>query len=136
MSDQNSNYATAVKEGGKGPAFGPPFIWTYGGLLTSNQQADKIGQANATAMKTMLDDYQDLDVPAKCDKNKFCRVSKMYDQQQRRLTICFPLGVADKQRETVVASLVQLGWQRKQGRAPPTHLERELQAWLDVLLET
>ena len=137
MSEQNTNYGAAVKESGKGHDHGPPFIWTYGGLLTSLcQQGEKIGQANAVAMRAILNEYQDLSVQEKCDRIKFCRVSKMFDQQQKRITLCFPMGVADKQRGPVLASLVQLGWQRKQGRAPPTHLERELQAWLDVLLES
>ena len=40
-----------------------------------------------------------------------------------------------EERKAVVMSLDQLGWQRKHGKAPPSHMERELQAFLDELLK-
>ena len=62
------------------------------------------------------------------------RLSKVYDKEKRRLTMSFAPTLAE-QRKAVKGALDQLNWECKQGRAPPSHMERELQAFLEELVK-
>ena len=61
------------------------------------------------------------------------RVSKVYDKDKRRLTITLaPHLLAE--RKLISGCLDQLGWPKKEGKAPASHMERELQSFLEELM--
>ena len=68
----------------------------------------------------------------KCDHARFCTVDRTYQSEQARITLSVDRSGV---RDPVVSALQQLGAARKYGRAPPTQLSRELQQWLDTLLD-
>ena len=61
-------------------------------------------------------------------------LSKVFDKEKRRLTLCLSPTLPE-QRKAVNGCLEQLGWDCKKGRAPPSHMERELQGFLEELLK-
>ena len=73
-----------------------------------------------------------MSMDAKCDHARFCRVDRTYQSEQARITLSVDRSGV---RDSVVSALQQLGAARKYGRAPPTLLARELQQWLDTLLD-
>ena len=72
------------------------------------------------------------EVLAKADVVRFCLLDKCYNQAQRRVTIV----VKDEGVRTAVGkAMEQLGFQRKSGRAPASHMERDVQMRLEELLK-
>jgi len=105
MSEQTSNYDRIVKEAGAGHYKGPPHIWAFAGLVVSMSKSDMV---------------------------KMCRADKMFKEGLSRVSLSIP---NDSIRMLGVNSMVQLGAERKQGRAPRSNQEWELQAWLEALLD-
>ena len=60
------------------------------------------------------------------------RLDRTFQSEQARITLSVDRSGV---RDAVVSALQQLGAARKYGRAPPTQLARELQQWLDTLLD-
>ena len=62
------------------------------------------------------------------------RVSKVYDKEKRRITMMLAPHMRDA---TVLISncLEQIGWTKKAGKAPPSRMEGELQAFLEELVK-
>ena len=137
MSEQTLAYATRTKADGKGHGLGPPHIWAYSGLLISlGKRRYSVGARNAETLGKLEAEYKDLNVDQRCEVIRYCRLSKTHPQTgatpMKRLTLCFPPH-AREAREAILASLVQAGWEKKQGRAPRIFMERELQEWLETL---
>ena len=61
-----------------------------------------------------------------------CRVDKMYDVKKVRITVVVR---KEAMRQVLIQACVQVGMERKQGRAPASFMERELQAFLEGMLE-
>ena len=68
-----------------------------------------------------------------CDEVRFCRLDKTYKADIKRITLNI---VSPEKRFLVLEALSQTESERKCGRAPPTAVERELQAFLEGLLVT
>ena len=133
MTSQNQLYAKATKEA-KGHGLGPPHVWTFGGLLGGLiEKGDAVGGQNLAVLKRYYGEYDGLSTEEKCDMVRFCRLTKVFNKTQKRITICIRERHSDL-RVAMLAALTQTDWSRKHGRAPPSHMERELQAWLEVLL--
>eukprot|EP00959_Pyramimonas_sp_CCMP1952_P170808 3569256-Pyramimonas_sp.AAC.1 len=60
---------------------------------------------------------------------RLTKVDRCFDQDKRRITLCL-----QEYRKEVIGALQQLGAELKSGRAPASHMERELQEWLEVFL--
>ena len=73
-----------------------------------------------------------MSMDTKCDHARFCRVDRTYQPEQVRITLAVDRSGV---RDPVVSALQQLGAARKYSRAPSTQLSRELQQWLDTLLD-
>ena len=61
------------------------------------------------------------------------KVSKVYDRDKRRITIALAPQLLEE-KTLLCGCLDQMGWQKKVGKAPPSHMERELQAFLEELM--
>ena len=103
-------------------------------LVALSAHGESIGTATAQVIKEHITEYDDADLVEKGEMIRFCRLSKLYDQSKRRFTMCWGPG-QEAVRRAVLKAMVEKGWERKQGRAPPSFMERELQAWLEVLLK-
>ena len=129
--EQTRRYKEGVQAAGKGHTLGPPQIWAWRGLIAGLQkQGAAVGAANAATLTGYLKQLDGVDT--KCDHARFCRVDRTYQSEQARITLAVDRSGV---RDPVVSALQQLGAARKYGRAPPTQLSRELQQWLDTLLD-
>ena len=133
MREQTRLYNESVQTAGKGHTLGPPQIWAWGGLIAGLQkQVTAVGAANAVTLTGYLTQLDGMSMHAKCDHARFCRVDRTYQSEQARITLSVGRSGV---RDSVVSALQQLGAARKCGRAPPTQLARDLQQWLDTLLD-
>ena len=87
------------------------------------------GDGSGSGQRGQLDG---MSMDAKCDHARFCRVDRTYHTEQARFTLSVDRSGV---RDSVVSALQQLGAARKYGRALPTQLARDLQQWLDTLLD-
>ena len=133
MREQTRLYNESVQTAGKGHPLGPPQIWAWGGLIAGLQKkGTAVGAANPVTLTSYLRQLDGMSMDAKCDHARFCRVDRTYQSEQARITLSVDRSGV---RDSVVSALQQLGAARKYGRAPPTQLARELQQWLDTLLD-
>ena len=133
MREQTRLYNESVQTAGKGHTLGPPQIWAWGGLIAGLQkQGSAVGAANAVTLTGYLRQLDGMSMDAKCDHARFCRVDRTYQSEQARITLSVDRSGV---RDAVVRALQQQGAARKYGRALPTQLSRELQQWLDTLLD-
>ena len=133
MREQTRLYNESVQTAGRGHTLRPPQIWAWGGLIAGLQkQGAAVGAANAVTLTGYLRQLDGMSMDAKCDHARFCRVDRTYQSEQARITLSVDRpGV----RDAAASAPQQLGAARKYGRAPPTQLARELQQWLDTLLD-
>ena len=133
MREQTRLYKESVQTAGKGRTLRQPQIWAWGGLIAGLQkQWTAVGAANAVTLTGYLRQLDGRSMDAKCDHARFCRVDRTYQFEQARITLSVDRSGV---RDSFVSALQQLGAARKYGRAPPAQLARELQQWLDTLLD-
>ena len=113
-------------------AAGPPHIYALGGLLKAichrgDKELDPVIFANMT---NLMNRYEAMTVTKRAEMCKVCRTDKMWRADSRRLSLCIADGEA---LQELVAALVAIGATRKQGRAPATYMERELQEYVEAL---
>ena len=122
-------------KGKKDHGLGPPHIYACLGFiegLMKNHKAD-IGKQNCQVMEAWGKDLEAKTWEEVADLVRMFKLSKVYDKDKRRLTICLAPQLVEV-RTAVAGCLVQLGWVRKFGKAPPSHMERELQEFLEALV--
>ena len=74
-------------------------------------------------------EYAALDQEVKCQTMLYCRLGKMYEERSKRITLALdPTDLRNRLKAAVARGLVRTDWARKYGKAPATHMERELQA--------
>lgn len=123
------------KKAVKGHSLGPPHIWVFGALLAVVvKRCEAVAAANLEVLKEFLQTYESADVETKADPVRFCRVSKFYNHWQKRIILCLARECGQF-RKALMGALVEAKFVRRQGRAPATLMERELQEWLERLLK-
>ena len=133
MREQTRLYNEGVQAAGKGHTLGPPQIWAWRGVIAGLQkQGAAVGAANAATLTGYWKQLDGMNMDTKCDHARFCRVDRTCQSEEARITLSVDRSGV---RDPVVSALQQLGAARKYGRAPPTQLSRELQQWLDTLLD-
>ena len=133
MSEQTGSYAKLVQEEGRGHKRGPPYIWAWAGLISSlDKRGQVVGAMTAKKLKEYMTELEGMDIEQRCEAVKFCRLDKMYNQELRRITFCCSNGEA---RAAVLKAFDEVGAERKQGKAPASYMERELQEWVEALIE-
>ena len=126
-------YSEKVKTRGHG--LGPPHLYTFGGILAGLATMVKDTESMDPIQK-VIDSYIEKEATSKGETIKFCRISKVYDSSKYRLTMAFsPTAEAMAARQAVMSALHNMkDFEHKQGRPPPSFMERELADWLQALL--
>ncbi len=70
-------------------------------------------------------------VEDKMEMIRMCRLDKTYDKDKKRITFVLR---DERWRQTAIACCVQAGMERKQGKAPASFMERELQEYVVQLV--
>ena len=132
---QNTTYSEQTKVKGRGHGLGPPHHWTFGGFISGLAESPSLLLPTKTKLQEALKNYGDMNEEAKNEVVRFFRISKMHDSSKKRLT--YSLGPAGLElREHLNSALDQLSWEKRCGKAPTSHMERELQKWLEALIGT
>ena len=101
-----------------------------GGLLDSLiDRGLETGSKNLKELKMFKEKYEQMTVSQRCDLVKVCRAEKMWRSDAKKLM----LAIRDPIIQVLLGALEQVGGERKQGRAPASYMERELQAYLEAL---
>ena len=132
---QNLKYSDKVKVRGHG--LGPPHLYTFGGVLAGLQELKKDSD-HTEPLKTVIEAFVKKSAVEKGEVAKLCRASKVYDSSKYRVTMSFGTSPeAVQARQVVMAAMHSLGeeYEFKQGRPPPSFMERELGEWLQQMLE-
>ena len=130
---QNMKYSEKVNTRGHG--LGPPHLYTFGGVLAGLASMVKDTE-NMVPVQQVIENYIEKEATAKGETIKFCRINKVYDSSKFRLTMAFsPTAEAMTARQIIMTALhKQQEFEHKQGRPPPSFMERELADWLQALL--
>ena len=125
---------------------GPPYVWIFGGWLADLyrqlQELENPTPQQATLLKDTqqaADQYGALDVIGKAEVLKFFRLTATYRKRNQpegiRVTLCCAPHPEGQALRRLILRLLkeQAGFEMKIGRAPPGHLEREIQEWLEIM---
>ena len=135
ISCQTQAYQAKVK-GQKNHGLGPPHVYAFQGFiagLVKHHEAG-IGQKNLGEIQMLKAKLEDMKWEEVLEEVLVFRVSKVYDKEKRRITLMLAAHLRDTTK-LVGACLEQIGWEKKEGKAPPSHMERELQAFLEEMLK-
>ena len=132
--------------GKPGHTKGPPYIWIFGGWLADLlRQLEELEAPNANQIallndtKLAAEQYGALGVEGKAEVLKFFRLTSTYKKRNQpegiRVTVCCaPHPEGQALRRLIIRLLKEMaGFEMKIGRAPPGHMEREIQEWLEIL---
>ena len=100
--------------------------------MMKNHKQD-VGKQNCQVMETWGKELEEQTWQEVADQVRMFKLPKVFDKEKRRLTICLAPQLVE-QRKAVAECLEQLGWVRKFGKAPPSHIERDLEEFLEALL--
>jgi hypothetical protein len=141
---QGTEY-NALTFGKSGHPHGPPFIWIFGGWLgdlhRQLQEEETAPKELKDDTKTAADTFGTLSVEGKAELVKFFRITSTFKKRGSpelvRVTMSFaPSSDGQKLRTLCIRLLKEIaGYEMKIGRAPPGHLEREIQEWLELMKE-
>ncbi|CAK0849801.1 unnamed protein product [Prorocentrum cordatum] len=138
MQEQTSMYSDAVKNQ-KNHTLGPPHIWAMGGMLKTFKNVNPNGTDQPITMTRELhaeivkahDEYAEYPVEKKCDLVLICKVEKVFQRGKKQITLCLR---NPQFREMILSACKGIDqMELKQGRAPSSHLERELQTLLETM---
>ena len=133
ISRQTKACGDGVRAAGRSHQLGPPHIWAWGGLVSALcRRGVEVGGRNLEVLKAHLEELGTMSVQEKCETVRFCKLTKVFDANLRRITMAIPKAGL---RTAVLGGLEQAGAERKLGRAPAGAMERELQAWIDGLAD-
>ena len=91
--------------------------------LCAMDEATLGGKEAKDELESLRTRYELLSVPEACEIARHAKVDRVFEQTEKKLT----LGLSDPDYEVaVVKALARVG-SRKFGKAPTSHLERELQ---------
>lgn len=131
---QSTAYAEQVR-GNKGHGMGPPYPYVFTRILSIivKKAAEKVGERTLLKLKEWEARVEPLPWQEVCEEVLMCKISKTFEKDRRRLTMAIAPNLVEE-RKALARALEELGWERKYGRAPPSHTERELQDFLTNLV--
>jgi hypothetical protein len=130
MLEQGRRFSKAVQEEGRSHEQGPPHIFVWSGLLAGLvSMGDKLGMANAKSLAGLQRDFEKMAKDEQLDMVKVCRCDRTYNSGHHKVLL-FLHPSNWEIAKLILASMVQLGGVRKQGRPPKGNMERELEDWL------
>ena len=133
VSCQTQAYQAKVK-GNKKHDLGPPHVYAYQGFLDGlvKHHQNELGGKNQKEVLELKKKTEEKKWEEVADEVGIFRISKTFDKDKRRLTLAMAPHLREE-RLLICSCLNQLSWDKKEGRAPPSHMERELQAFLEEL---
>ncbi len=129
MASQTSEYSKLDKAAKE--ASGSPHLLAFCGLLTAIiAKGPSVGQANYEAVVTYNEQVKHF-TPLQLNEHvRLCKQARCYKSETKKLYL--ELGRCPA-REQILVAIIQMGFVKKGGRAPPSHLERDLIEWLQQL---
>ena len=132
MGEQGQAYQREVKKAGRGHQMGPPHPWMWGGLIAAlHAKGEAVGSRNAATLKEHNEALEGMTMVEKLEIIRICRLDKTYQDGFKRVSITIygnePLRLA------ILGAFEQSGATRKQGKAPASFMERDIQMWLEAL---
>ncbi len=110
---------------------GPPHLAAFMGLMEgSNSRGTAVVQANYTASDAHQEKITVMEWEELAEEVGMCKLVKTFKEGQKKLI--FEVSRTPTRKELILA-LRQLDHGHKQGRPPPTFMERELADWLSCL---
>ena len=138
MQEQTSMYSEAVKNQ-KNHNLGPPHVWAMGGMLrsfkdvapNSMDQPINLTQGLHQEIVKAHDEYAEYTLEKKCDLVLVCKVEKVFQKGKKKITLCLRNQAFREMIMQACKGIDQM--ELKQGRAPSTFLEREIQTVLEAM---
>ena len=129
MANQTKEYSRRSKE--EKETMGSPHLLAFVGMLTAIiDKGPSVGQANHEAVKSYMEQVKHMQ-PAELNEHvRLCKQAKCYNMHDKKIFLELSRCPV---RGQIIAGLVQMGFTKKGGRAPPSHLERDLVDWLQHL---
>jgi hypothetical protein len=129
MSTQTSEYSKLSKA--EKESHGSPHLLAFVGLLEAIiAKGPVVGQANFEAISAYNEQVKGYTPTQLNDHVRLCKQAKGYKAENKKLYL--EMGRCPVRSE-ILAAAIQAGFQLKGGRAPPSHLERDLVEWLQQL---
>ena len=129
MAVQGRRYAKAVENPGHG--LSSPHLYVFGALLKAIAEL-KLDPKD----QTLYDQYESYSIEQRALTIRLCKQAKTYDAETRKLALAFGSGSAAQEfKERVLQVMIdRANWSYKVGRAPPTHMEREMSKFLESMV--
>ena len=110
----------------------PPHLFVFTALVQSLiARGESVGQKNLSDLQQQEQAFEALDETDKLEVIRVCRVDRTYHSTTKRLTLQVERSPC---RGPLIQCLKQTSAIHKQGRAPASGLERDLQQWLQAFL--
>ena len=90
-----------------------------------------MGAQNARKIEEVAQGMDTMEDSEKCELAMFCRLDRTCNTGLKRITMAVRNAEV---RGCINQAMEQVGWIRKFGRAPPSHMEREMQQWVEALI--
>jgi len=128
MAEQGRVYNETVQDEAKKDALMPPHVYVFGGVL---QTFISCGQS--IGAKNVARTFADLPPEDKAEMVRVCRLDRTFRSDRKKILLHVERTPA---RVSLLGALRQTGAEHRQGRAPRSNLERELQEWLEAFSRT
>ena len=134
ISCQTQAYQARVK-GQKKHGLGHPHVYAFQGFLDGlvKHHQGELGAKNHKEVQELKKKAEDKKWEEVAEEVGIFRISKTFDKDKRRLTLAMAPHLREE-RLLICSCLNQLSWDKKEGKAPPSHMERELQSFLEELV--
>ena len=110
---------------------GPPHILAFLALVKPIvEKGVAVGQANFEKLQAHDTSLAEKTTTEVNQEVRLCKQTKCYDGSKKKLYLRMQECPV---RQEIASSLTQVGFERKVGRAPPGHMERDLAEWLEQL---
>jgi hypothetical protein len=113
-------------------------MYIFAGLISALTKINpvEVGEDNHASLVKCLKHFDSIDQHSKCELIQLCRLNNTHVKEVKRITMCFaPNPGAQELRTLVLNAMTKTKWEVKEGKAPPSFMERELQEWLKVVLK-
>ncbi len=129
MSGKTKEYSKLSKEAKE--TSGTPHLFAFVGLIMAIiENGPSVGQANYETIKAYAEQVKHMAQAEMNEQVRLCKQARCYNEQDRKFFL--EMGRCPVHAE-ILAALTQMAFKRKGGRAPPSHLKRELVEWLQQL---
>lgn len=115
----------------KGHGLGAPHLYVYGAVLSCLAGQDKA----CPSLKELYTQYKQLDLTQRSEVVRFFKVTRTYKEETAKLIFSF--GAQGQRHRDALLKIIsqEPEWDLKTGRAPPSHMEEQVQSWIKAFTE-